>query len=309
MKKKHYTFLYIPNSNSAPKTLEIPKLLVYLILSFILVFGASLGFVLMKYSSKIRDTYKLAAVEKENEVLRTNIDDLQVQVANLSVQISQNFDFQKRARLLANLDELSDDVGAVGVGGPEFAYVRSLSVLDDASKQSIQSLRSDIDMLLRQAKLQKDSYREIVASLSDEKERLNCTPSIKPLVHGYISSRFGKRMDPFTGRLSRHLGVDFSVSLGAPIYASADGIVTYARRWSSFGNVVEISHGFGFVTRYAHVSKIFVKKGQRVKRGDIIARVGSSGRSTASHLHYEVIHNGIHENPLSFILSDSEIVD
>ena len=309
MRSKSYTFLYVPESNTAVKTLKIPRLYLLAALAFVIVFIAFTGFVVVKYSSKVRETYKLAGVQKENKLLKKNLDELSSQVAMLCNQIAQNFNFQKKARLLANLDEIDDDVSAVGVGGPEFSYVRSLSVLDDASRDKIQSLGDDLDRLLRQTKLQKESYEDIITNLSSKFEELNSTPSIRPIPHGFISSRFGRRMDPFTGRLARHRGLDFSVRLGTPIFSTADGVVTYARRWSNFGNVVEISHGSSFVTRYAHVSKIFVKKGQKVKRGDIIARVGSTGKSTAAHLHYEVHRKGIPVNPLAYILSGREIAN
>lgn len=309
MKEKHFTFLYIPNANTAPKTLKIPKLFVVVALTFLLVCASAATFVMVKYSAKVKETFKLTALEKENEVLRSNLEEMGRQLEKLNGQVSQNFNFQKKARLLANLDEIDDDVTAAGVGGPNFGYIRSLSILDDDSRENIQSLRTDLDRLSRQTKLQKESYDEIISRLSERTEILNATPSIRPIPHGFISSRFGRRMDPFTGRLSRHRGVDYSVRLGAPIFATADGVVSYARRWSNFGNVVEISHGHGFVTRYAHVSKILVKKGQRVKRGDIIARVGSTGRSTAAHLHYEVLKDGKPQNPVAYVLTGNEIVD
>jgi murein DD-endopeptidase MepM/ murein hydrolase activator NlpD len=116
-------------------------------------------------------------------------------------------------------------------------------------------------------------------------------------------------MDPMTGRASTHYGVDYSARLGTPIFATADGVVAFAGKWYQFGWTVEISHGSGFVTRYAHASKLLVKKGQRVKRGDVIARVGSSGKSTATHLHYEVSKDGKKVNPLGYVLSRREVVD
>lgn len=309
MKEKHFTFLYIPSANTAPKTLRIPKLFVVLALTILLVCASAATFVMVKYSAKVKETFKLTALEKENEVLRSNLEEMGRQLEKLNDQVSQNFNFQKKARLLANLDEIDDDVTAAGVGGPNFGYIRSLSILDNGSRENIQSLRTDIDRLSRQTKLQRESYDEIISRLSERTEILNATPSVRPVPHGFISSRFGRRMDPFTGRLSRHRGVDYSVRLGAPIFATADGVVSHARRWSNFGNVVEISHGHGFVTRYAHVSKIMVKKGQRVRRGDIIARVGSTGRSTAAHLHYEVLRDGKPQNPVAYVLTGNEIVD
>jgi murein DD-endopeptidase MepM/ murein hydrolase activator NlpD len=116
-------------------------------------------------------------------------------------------------------------------------------------------------------------------------------------------------MHPITGRSSFHYGLDYSARLGTPIFATADGIVTFSGRWQDFGLTVEVSHGFDYVTRYAHCSKLLVRKGQKVKRGDIIARVGSSGRSTATHLHYEVLHEGKKKNPWSYVLTGNEVTD
>ncbi len=309
MKKKHVTFLYIPDANAVPKTLIIPRLVVYLVLAFTIAVAFSITFVLVKYSSKMRDTYKLSILEKENEVLKASIEEMRGQMRTLSDQVAQNFNFQKKARILANLDDIDDEVNAAGAGGPQFAYTGPLSILDEVSRTDIESIRNEIDQLFRQTKLQQESYNQILSSLSAQTDLLNATPSIRPVPHGFISSQFGRRMDPFTGKLSGHRGVDYSVRLGAPIFATADGVVSFDRRWSTFGNVVEITHGHGYVTRYAHVSKIFVKRGQIVKRGDIIARVGSSGKSTAAHLHYEVLLDGKPQNPLNFVLSTQEIVD
>jgi murein DD-endopeptidase MepM/ murein hydrolase activator NlpD len=309
MKNKRIILQYVHDTGAAPKTLRIPTLAAYLAVAFtVIVVFASIS-VLVAYSPRIRDVYKLSSLEKENEVLKTSIGEMRSQIETLNGQVAQNFSFQKKARILANLDDIEDDVNDAGAGGPHFAYARPLSILDESTGTEIQSLRSEIDLLVRQTKLQQESYDQILTSLSEQTELLNATPSIRPVPHGFVSSQFGRRMDPFTGKLSRHRGVDYSVRLGTPIFATADGVVSFEHRWSNFGNVVEITHGHGFVTRYAHVSKILVKKGQHVKRGDIIARVGSSGRSTAAHLHYEVLLDGTPRNPLNFVLSDQEIAD
>jgi murein DD-endopeptidase MepM/ murein hydrolase activator NlpD len=129
------------------------------------------------------------------------------------------------------------------------------------------------------------------------------TPSLRPVNVGFVSSYFGRRMDPISGRRSVHRGIDFSARKGTPVVAPADGVVTFSGRWKTYGKVVEISHGYGYVTRYAHLEKQLVRKGQKVKRGDVIARVGSSGKSTFSHLHYEVVSDGTRVNPLKYIVS------
>lgn len=307
MRKRYFTFLYVPDENAAPRPLRVPRLFVYgLVLCFAMIVTAAVWAV-YKYGDKVRETYKLASLEQENTVLRESVDKYSSDLEVLKRQVGQNFDFQKKARLLAGLDEIDEDVTEVGIGGPSFAYVRSLSLLDEDMQAKVETFEGSMGKLLRQAKLQEDSYAAIIEVLSKEKELLDSTPSIRPVKHGFLSSRFGRRMDPFTGRLTYHRGVDYSVRKGASIYATANGVVAYAGKWSRFGLVVEISHGHGYTTRYAHVSKVFVKKGQHVKRGDVIARVGATGKATAAHLHYEVLKEGKHKNPLSFIVSDEEI--
>jgi murein DD-endopeptidase MepM/ murein hydrolase activator NlpD len=126
-------------------------------------------------------------------------------------------------------------------------------------------------------------------------------PSIPPVHTGFYSSNFGWRIDPFTGQNAMHEGVDFVAEAGTPIYASAGGVVDYASNQPDYGNMVEIDHGNDIVTRYAHCSKIFVKVGQVVMRGEKIAEVGSTGRSTGNHLHFEVRYKGIAQNPVRFL--------
>jgi murein DD-endopeptidase MepM/ murein hydrolase activator NlpD len=307
--KKYFTFLYVPANNTGLKTVRVPKWLAFSVLAVMTVVVAVATGAVLQYTLKAGETYQVTRLTKENAVLRAQLDGLSHDVTQLEGQVRQNFDFQKKARLLANLDDLAEDVTEVGVGGPDFGFVRSLSTLDEGTREQVSGLREDVEKLVRQARLQSDVYRDIVSTLGDNQDRLNSTPSIKPVGRGWISSRFGRRMDPITGRSSRHWGVDYSARLGTPIFAAADGIVTFAGKWGDFGYTVELNHGFDYVTRYAHASKLLVKKGQRVKRGDVIARVGSSGRSTATHLHYEVIYKGHKKNPLAYVLSGKEVTD
>ncbi|HHQ48950.1 MAG TPA: hypothetical protein ENK19_08735 [Acidobacteria bacterium] len=133
-------------------------------------------------------------------------------------------------------------------------------------------------------------------------DRLAATPTIAPVV-GVLTDGFGRRRDPFTGRPAYHRGIDISARRGTPVHAPADGVVTFAGRQHGFGREIRISHGFGIVTVYGHLSAIGVRPGQRVRRGDVIGRVGSTGRSTGPHLHYEVHVDGAAVNPLYYILN------
>jgi murein DD-endopeptidase MepM/ murein hydrolase activator NlpD len=126
-------------------------------------------------------------------------------------------------------------------------------------------------------------------------------PSSAPVSEGFYTSNFGWRVDPFTGRTAMHEGVDFMAEAGTAIFASAGGVVVYADTHSQYGNMIEVDHGNDIVTRYAHASRLWVKVGQVVRRGDKIAEVGSTGRSTGSHLHFEVRYKGMAQNPERFL--------
>jgi murein DD-endopeptidase MepM/ murein hydrolase activator NlpD len=131
---------------------------------------------------------------------------------------------------------------------------------------------------------------------------LASTPSVWP-ARGWVSSGFGKRTSPFTGLSERHAGIDIANRTGTAVLASADGIVVYSSRNGSLGKTIKVKHGYGLKTNYGHLSKILVKKGERVKRGQKIGEMGSTGRSTGPHLHYDVTHNGVHVNPFNYILN------
>ncbi len=137
--------------------------------------------------------------------------------------------------------------------------------------------------------------------LEGQKSVLASTPSRRP-THGYISSDFGMRMDPFTGLPQMHRGMDFSAHVGAKVVATADGTVTHVGRQGAYGESIQVHHGHGLVSRYAHLSKSYVKLGDRVKRGQTIGAVGNTGRSTGPHLHYEIRVNGIAQNPRRYLL-------
>jgi murein DD-endopeptidase MepM/ murein hydrolase activator NlpD len=192
----------------------------------------------------------------------------------------------------------------VGVGGTGIVTSQLLTAVSPSDRERLASARRDIDKLLRQARLQKADYAGIIEELEDANEKVRTTPSLRPVSVGFVSSRFGWRMDPMSGRRTMHRGVDFSARLGTPVYATADGVVTFSGVWRTYGNVVEISHGSGFVTRFAHMQRRLVQKGQRVTRGDVIGRVGSTGRSTFSHLHYEIEQGGERVDPMRFVLVD-----
>jgi murein DD-endopeptidase MepM/ murein hydrolase activator NlpD len=163
-------------------------------------------------------------------------------------------------------------------------------------------MKTDVERLKSEAESQEESLSELEKLLSTKKEILVHTPSIWP-TQGWVTSGFGFRINPFTGLNQMHEGLDISNRVGTHIIAPADGIVTDTGQDYSFGKVIVISHGFGMTSRYCHLSKIFVTPGQKVKRGNKIAEIGNTGKSTGPHLHYEVRINGIPVNPMKYILN------
>lgn len=160
-----------------------------------------------------------------------------------------------------------------------------------------------IDQAVRETALRETGILELWEALSERQSLLAATPSIRP-VRGWFTSKFGYRISPFTGRPVMHSGLDIAAQPGAPIYAPADGIVSFAGFDPGYGKLVSIDHGYGVVTRYGHASQLFVEVGQKVKRRDIIAAVGNTGRSTGPHLHYEVRINGIPVDPIHYVLDE-----
>ncbi|MGA7615876.1 MAG: M23 family metallopeptidase [Thermoanaerobaculia bacterium] len=162
--------------------------------------------------------------------------------------------------------------------------------------------RDEVDKMTWKSKRIAQDLTTLEAKFVRRSHLLSCTPSIAP-VHGILTDGFGGRSDPFTGEPGTHNAVDISSAIGQPVRAPADGVVVKASWANGYGNVIYISHGFGYSTRYGHLSAYAVKPGDHIKRGDIIGYVGSTGRSTGPHLHYEVRVNNNPVNPLEYILN------
>ncbi|NLA75376.1 MAG: M23 family metallopeptidase, partial [Deltaproteobacteria bacterium] len=159
-----------------------------------------------------------------------------------------------------------------------------------------------LDNLDTEITVQTQEKSELYDFLDSRKSILACTPSIWP-AKGWLSSKFGYRVSPFTNEKEFHSGLDIAAKNGSPIIAPADGVVSGIEKSYGYGNLLTVNHGYGLKTRYAHLSKILVKKGQAVKRGDIIANMGNTGRSTGPHLHYEVFLEGVPVDPSRYILN------
>jgi hypothetical protein len=303
---KYYTFMYVRTGNAGVRTIRIRRVAVLAAGLCLIALLAASVVVGVRYAGARVDGARMAGLERENDELRGRLAAFEAELDGLKERMEGGFELQNRARLMASLDPLSEDVWQVGIGGPEPELLeRELSATD----QLFSGLENDLDMLVRQTELQKQSYGEIISILEEEADRRDRTPSIRPLRGGFLSSRFGRRMDPFTGRITRHKGIDYFARTGSPVMTTADGVVTMAKKNGSMGLTVEVNHGNGFKTRYAHLSKIYVRRGQRLKRGEALGAVGNTGRSTGPHLHYEVIFRKQHRDPLHYIIPEGIYFD
>ena len=243
-------------------------------------------------------------LRRKNDVLAAELTQLQGRVAAVEGSMARMAERNAQVRNLAGLDPIDDEVLQVGVGGPGGLTPQSspLWELDSAVGSRSFALAYDLSALERRAALLTRSFEAASDSLAAQHDLLESTPSILP-TSGWLSSRFAKaRLHPIHNEARPHQGVDISADRGTPILAAAKGRITMAGWVPGLGQMVEIDHGFGYVTRYGHASKLHVQVGQEVTRGQLIAQVGSTGIATGPHLHYEIWLHGVPKNPLDFVI-------
>lgn len=257
--------------------------------------GVALG-VLLAFSLLVHDYLQTNLDRVEFSRLKSVNLDQRLELARLTSQLGTlQQDLQllaqndAKVRVMAKLTPGSTE-SMSGVGGPPESQPE---VAVSALQQKIEQTRQQID-------LYRQSQEEIQGFLNDQRSLLAAKPEGWP-TKGWMTSSFGMRKSPFTGQRKMHEGLDIAARTGTPIYATADGIVSQSETAPGYGKLVVIEHGYGYKTYYAHNSKLLVKVGQRVKRGDKIAAVGNTGSSTGSHVHYEVRRNGVPLNPRNFL--------
>jgi murein DD-endopeptidase MepM/ murein hydrolase activator NlpD len=307
MARSRWTFLLIAEEDTAPsRQFRLSRELVQIGIAaaLLVVAGASsLGTGLLLRGASYRADARLVA---DNRLLRAELTDLHSSVDTLRTSLDGLYEKDQRFRLIAGLTPLDDSGLQVGMGSDtaatETAEDLPLYAVDPSAARHTFSVSSEIGALVRRAHLLSFSWREASDTLAEKQDRLAATPSITPTT-GYITSGFSAaRMHPLLRFARPHEGVDIVADMGTPIVAAARGRVRFAGVDNAYGRMVEIDHGYGVVTRYAHASVLLVHAGQMVERGDRIARVGQSGLAMGPHLHYEVIVNGQPTDPRRFLL-------
>jgi murein DD-endopeptidase MepM/ murein hydrolase activator NlpD len=306
MAKRRWTVVLVPHGSEPSKIIEVS----YGVLK---LFAAGIGVaaviaLLVGYAtvSHTADLSQAARLQRENSLLSREIGELRDRLSNLADTLGKIAQRDARIRVLANLEPIDPQVQAAGIGGPTFT--RALGGAAGSGARS-EEIRVNLDALIRRANLLASSFQEAADSLSVHSARLAATPSIMP-TKGWLSSAFSSmRTHPILHVARPHEGIDVTAPMGSPIEAPAGGVVLDAGWESGYGNTVTIDHGFGIVTKFAHASKILVKTGQRVSRGQHIALVGNTGLATGPHLHYEVHVNGRPVDPLKYVIPDSVVTD
>ena len=257
------------------------------------------------YVSKVLYDKRLKEFKANYSSVVSNIDKIQSRLKELDQQILDIEEKDKAVRTYAGMPEVDKDIRKLGIGGVTLKKPIVLDNLAPAVSKEISQLHLDIEKLSRQVNFELVSYEKIYDRVKGDIDRIRHIPSIRPVSGGFLNSSFGYRQDPIDDIRRFHQGQDITVPTGTPIFAPADGVVKRAYYIGGFGNHIKLKHSSGYSTTYAHLSKIFVRHGQKIKRGDIIGETGNTGRSTAPHLHYEVHYRGTPKNPLDYFFTQA----
>ncbi len=303
MQNNFYTFLMIPQKKGPPKKIRASRRLLKTLLVFSAIAFIFFVYFALDYTSIKRDKAEVISLRELTEIQKAEIDKMSEKIGQFEQKMADLQQFDEKIRHLAQEMNRKTKVAlkpstrknlsqALGVGGP--------MPDDEMGKSGVDRMNQHMDRLLEDVNYQEESFRDLLEFLKKQKSILAYTPSIWP-VRGWVTSEFGFRKSPFSGRREFHKGVDIATKLGKEIVAPADGIIASVEREHDMGNTVQIGHSNGVATAYGHLLKSAVRKGQVVRRGDIIGYVGNSGRSTGSHIHYTVLLNGVPVNPRKYL--------
>jgi murein DD-endopeptidase MepM/ murein hydrolase activator NlpD len=303
------TFIVLNTSGSQMRRVSFSKRTLAIGTAIILACAISLTVAGMDYltlrknaaqRTEMANSMQLKIRQLENE--RQQVQAFAAEVNTLKNRLLALNEFERKIRVIANLETAEDQDGLFGIGGTLPDDLDTDVALAEAHNNMIREMHEQTGQIEEAAVVQEQGFKALIKELEGQRNILASTPSIRP-TKGWLTSHFGYRTSPFTGLREFHKGIDISNRKGTPIIAPANGTVSYVGRKGLLGNVVVIDHGHGIVTRYAHLSATRVKKGQKVERGVKIAEIGNTGRSTGAHLHYEVHVNGLPVNPSKYILN------
>ena len=308
MSRDTLTVIVLPDGAGSPRTFALRRSRLKLAAVGAVVFVGIASLMALSYRGLRRQVAELEHLQAESVAQRTKVASMAEELESLQDQFQKLRDMDRKLRLLVSLEPSSlSTKPQAGLGGPDPSSTSADSTfISDRQSTLMDKMRNELARLKEAAGEQEASFGEIHKAFQKLRTKLSATPSIWP-VRGWMTSGFGRRVSPFTGKRVMHTGIDIATRGGALIIAPADGVVSRVANELDFGKLVEIDHGYGVVTRYGHNSKILVRPGHRVRRGEPIARVGNTGRTTGPHLHYEVRLNGVPVNPKRYIVEEDTL--
>ena len=306
---RKYTILLIPEGTRTVKRFSAPLWIFPLFLALLAVSIGAAFYWYQQYDELRLGYPDVTSLEEKNQRHEAWLAAYQHRLNEFKKQMTELRAFDRRLRQLANLEradepriQLEGGSNGAGIGGP------GLRLSQSPKERQKRVMLQDLDKLKLAGEVEAEVQDALIRFLKDRHSILAQTPSIWPTrgrgaeKSRWITSGYGRRRSPFTGKVQFHAGIDIAAPIGTPIVAPADGVVTFTGSRSGYGRLLEVDHGNGLVTLYGHLHRIKVKEGQKIKRWDVVASVGNSGRSKGSHLHYEVHMGGVPTNPKYYIL-------
>ncbi len=299
--KESYTVLIIPSQNSSPRRFNISKKAMKAAVGAGVTCAALLIAFGIHYGLMANDMWELRDLRKETKSQKIQLQSYASDIADFNKQMARLKVLDSKIRVIADIGPMKGDQPIKGVGGAEEPGLDPVYLGRELSKTDLLRMTEDLGALQEAASLQELSFVELNEAMKDRRSLWASTPSIWP-TKGWLTSGFGKRSSPFTGKTQTHKGVDVAARRDTPIVATAAGVISRVGFDSGFGKLVKINHNYGMQTLFGHMSKTNVRVGQRVKRGDVIGFVGNTGLSTGPHVHYAVYVKNVPVNPLRYIL-------
>lgn len=296
---KRWHIVLSTTESSRPVNISLPKKIGLFFCSlavvFVLLFTGSV-FYIIHNQNKISQAQ---SVLNENELLKDKLFFLSSEIDSIMAKLQLMEDWEDDIRLDKNFKLINKEIREMGIGGLPQVDTTFISINNELNLNYNLTLNK-ITQLKSKVEFDYQSHGKLLDQVQLKELLYKSTPSIYP-TYGRISDGYGMRIHPITKRRTFHYGIDFANKKGSPIYATADGVVRSVGKLKLLGKYISISHQFGYKTLYAHLYKFYVKKGDAVKRGQIIGEMGDSGRSTGTHLHYEVLRYNKHRNPYNHL--------
>jgi len=300
-KKEYYTFMFLPGPNARVRSQSISKSVikaVLLSLAGVLVLSV---YLIYEYDDVKGKVWELQSMREELMRQKAQVQNFALNLIDYKRQMFLLRDLDTKLRRAVSLGPRNKAQLLLGMGGQDELGLQNLATIGEKKQdEALKEMHQELTQLQEAASKQETSLQTLIEYFEDKRSLYASTPAVWP-VRGWVTSPFGNRISPLTGMIQFHEGIDIAAQIGTPVVAPADGVVIKADFEAGYGNVVELSHGYGLKTVFGHNSRLNVKPGQHVKRGDIISYTGNTGSSTGPHLHYEVRVNGLPVNPVRYL--------